>query len=73
MFVSDASKIGTLHGGFGLKRAFQLGGEGVAEFRCHDQQPPVAVICQAVVEAIVDRHRQVGGQGPGGGGPDRHL
>ena len=77
MAVLDAGQFAALEGHQGLE--VQSGGvaQALHQVQGHQQiagcllgRPPVAA--EGVVQVAVHRHRQVGGQGPGGRGPDGH-
>ena len=71
MAVDDALELGALEAAQRRQLDAQLDGEAFAQLGGH-HQVAITAAADGVVEVGVHRHRQVGGQGPGGGGPDRH-
>ena len=80
MAVDDAFEIGALHAQQRREREPQAGFQALAQLGGHHQVAggrgcPLTAGghgADGVVEPPIHRYRQVGRQGPGGGGPDRH-
>ena len=73
MAIGNPLQFLPFHGEHGLQGQVQGGAQALHQLGCHQQMAAaIAAAADRVVELPVHRHRQVGGQGPGGGGPDRH-
>ena len=75
--VLEALQLGALQGEQGFEGALEGGAQALHQLGGHHQVAGDAAAARSVkadgvVELCVHRHRQVGGQGPGGGGPDGH-
>ena len=77
MAIADALQLGSLHRQQRFEGPIQAGLEAVDQIPGHHQIArgrlrSAAVAADGVIQGPIHRHRQVGRQGPGGGGPDRH-
>ena len=73
MPIDQVGKQGTFDGGAAVERKRQCRREGVDQISGHQQQTALSIVGQGVIQPFVHGYRQVGWQGPWGGGPDRHL
>ena len=80
MAVDDSLERGAFYAQQRREREAQAGFQAFTQLggyhqMAHGRSEVVALGCHGadgVVEPFIHRHRQVGGQGPGGGGPDGH-
>ena len=80
MAVEDPLQLSPFHPEQGLQLQAQVGLQALHQIGSHHQVAVAgsfrsifrAGLADGVAEVGVHRHRQVGGQGPGGGGPDGH-
>ena len=73
MSINQVGQQSAFHRGAAAERKRQCCGQSVNQVGGHQQQPAVSIVGQGVIQPFVHGHRQVGRDGPGGGGPDRHL
>ena len=73
MAVGQPGEQSAFDGGAPAQWARKGAAQRLDQIGSHQQQSAFAVVGQGVFEPFIHRHRQVGRQRPGGGGPDRYL
>ena len=73
MAVGQPGEQSAFDGGAPAQWARKGAAQRLDQIGSHQQQSAFAVVGQGVIEPFIHRHRQVGRQRPGGGGPDRYL